>query len=250
MVMVGLGFNSFSVHAAGSPTISSINPTSVPIDSTYDATMVVIYGTNFDQDSYIVFDGVRGIAINPDSQSITGLVFHVPTSTTVGSHTIQVGERNSSLPLSNSVSLTTTVTPKASLSSDDKALLDQISSLLTQINTVKGQIASTQPASGRATSQSTTGPGYGSTSGSAPSSVSGLPSSAQNYSGGALSGAVVSAGANISLERNLKYGYRDAQTGGDVTKLQIFLKTNTSYVIGGLNYKQKIISKHCNWKIS
>ncbi|MEK7089284.1 MAG: IPT/TIG domain-containing protein, partial [Patescibacteria group bacterium] len=150
-VMVAVfGFNYVPVHAVGSPAISRISPTSVPIDSTYDATRVIIYGLNFDQDSYVAFDGIRGIAINPDSQSATGLLFYVPTSTTVGVHTIQVGQRNSYLPLSNSISLTTTVTPKAATSADDKALLNQITLLLTQINATKAQLGSVQSATGQA----------------------------------------------------------------------------------------------------
>ena len=75
MMVAVFGFNYVPVHAVGSPAISRISPTSVPIDSTYDATRVIIYGLNFDQDSYVAFDGIRGIAINPDSQSATGLYF-------------------------------------------------------------------------------------------------------------------------------------------------------------------------------
>lgn len=213
-VIVVLGLNSTAVRAIGSPTITSISPSSVPIDSTYDATMVRVYGANFDQDSYISLDG-GGITINPDSQSISGLIFHVPTSTIVGVHTLQVGERNSSLPLSNSVSLTLTVTPKAATSAEDKALLDQITSLLTQINTTKGQLATTQSATGQSTSGSSAGSGSYSSGSSASSGSSG---GASSYTGGTT-------GSCVNLLNNLKYGMRDAKANGDVFVLQKFLQT-------------------------
>lgn len=82
------------------PAISFITPNSVAPGAT-----VYVYGSNFDQYSFIAYDGNYGLTIYPTSQSATYLSFTVPTNTSVGSHTIQVGQKASSLPNSNSVSL-------------------------------------------------------------------------------------------------------------------------------------------------
>jgi len=97
-----LGSN-FSIARADSqaPLISYISPTSANVGNT-----IYVYGSNFDQTTFVAWDGTYGQAITPTLISATSLSFIVPSNTSMGSsHTIQVGQKASSLPLSNSVSL-------------------------------------------------------------------------------------------------------------------------------------------------
>lgn len=169
-----MGFGYLPVQAVGSPVISSINPTIVFIDSTEGARTVQVNGANFDQDSYVLLDGATGTTINPSSQSASGLVFLVPTTIPLGTHSLQVGERNSSLPFSNSFTLTVSSTQKAT---DGQSLLDQINALLSQITATQSQITQLQKG------------------GSAAGQYSGAPSCLQ-------------------LSGNLTYRSRDGATGG------------------------------------
>ena len=105
------------------PTISYINPTSATPGS-----VVMVYGTNFDQNSLVAFDSSspQNQNISPSSgypvnvataPGVTALAFTVPANVTVGTHTIQVLEHvfqsNGTLPMSNSVPLTLTAATPA-----------------------------------------------------------------------------------------------------------------------------------------
>lgn len=92
------------------PTISYITPTSAVAGDT-----VMIYGTNFGVSTYVMFDtwGVvypnSGYPVNVAvAPGTTALAFTVPLNTSVGSHTIQVGNKGSSFGSSNGVSLNVT----------------------------------------------------------------------------------------------------------------------------------------------
>ncbi len=89
-----------NVVSSQNPTISSMSPTSAFVGGS-----VHIYGTNFTNKTYIsVNNGSQ--TITPNSISPTAITFSVPSNLSVGSHTIQVGETGSGLPLSNPVYLT------------------------------------------------------------------------------------------------------------------------------------------------
>lgn len=85
------------------PTVSYIGPSTVsPGDTVY------VYGTNFDQHTFIGLDGNYGTAIQPTSINLispTSLSFTVP-SLGIGSHTLAVAEKAGPWPLSNSVNMT------------------------------------------------------------------------------------------------------------------------------------------------
>jgi PKD repeat protein len=87
----------------GAPTITSISPTSAAAGST-----VSVFGTNFDQYTFVALDGSYGQAITPSLVSPTELTFVIPTNTAAGTHTVQVSEKAGSFPLSNAVYLTVT----------------------------------------------------------------------------------------------------------------------------------------------
>ncbi len=94
------------------PTISSITPTTVAPGGT-----VTLFGSNFDQYTYIALDGSYGQSITPTLLSATSLSFVVPTSIPTGTHSVQVGETQASIfSLSNSVTVTV-VAPVISLPS-------------------------------------------------------------------------------------------------------------------------------------
>lgn len=98
----------FSVIAATTPqapTISYITPTSAAVGAT-----VYVYGTNYDQNTFVAIDGASGQSVTPtliasDSTSKSALSFVVP-ALAAGTHTVAVNEKGGSFPLSNSVALT------------------------------------------------------------------------------------------------------------------------------------------------
>ncbi len=96
----------FTVGASASrgPTLSYITPTKVK-----GGDKVYVYGTNFNQSTYVAFDGNYGLTIWPDNAPGAGsqiLTFTVPLNTAAGTHSVQVAEKGSSYPLSSSVNLT------------------------------------------------------------------------------------------------------------------------------------------------
>lgn len=98
------------VSTPQNPVITSISPsTSVTV-----GTIVYLYGRNFDQSSYIAWDGSSGTSINPTLISSSYLSFVVPSYASIGSHTVQVGQKAS--PLDNSVANTVTLNVIASQS--------------------------------------------------------------------------------------------------------------------------------------
>ncbi|PIR46395.1 MAG: hypothetical protein COV08_00485 [Candidatus Vogelbacteria bacterium CG10_big_fil_rev_8_21_14_0_10_49_38] len=69
---------------------------------------VWVYGTNFNENTYVTLDGTN-IPIWPNNAPARGtgvLSFNIPSGVSSGTYTVQVGEKGSSFPLSNSVSLT------------------------------------------------------------------------------------------------------------------------------------------------
>jgi len=85
------------------PTISSIAPTTV-----YPGATVYVYGSNFDNASVVALDGTYGQAVNPTSVTQGGgsLAFVLPANVGVGTHSVQIEEKASNFPPSNSVTLT------------------------------------------------------------------------------------------------------------------------------------------------
>ncbi|MDO8552845.1 MAG: peptidoglycan-binding domain-containing protein [bacterium] len=93
----------FTVVASQAPTISYINPTSAKVGGT-----VWVYGANFNQNTYVAFDGDFGQVIYPDNAPASGtgvFSFTVPSNASTGSHTIQVNEKGATFPSSGSVTL-------------------------------------------------------------------------------------------------------------------------------------------------
>jgi hypothetical protein len=85
------------------PTISSISPISVT-----QGGQVTIVGSNFDNSTYVLFDGdTQAEGISAFSHTSATLTFAVPFSATIGVHTVQVLETSSS-PKSNSLNLNVT----------------------------------------------------------------------------------------------------------------------------------------------
>jgi hypothetical protein len=92
----------FTVASQG-PTLSYITPTTVKVGDT-----VWVYGRNFNFSTYATLDGTN-VPIYPSAtpDGKTGVFsFVVPSGASAGTHTLQVGEKGSSFPLSNSVNLT------------------------------------------------------------------------------------------------------------------------------------------------
>ncbi|MBI2409795.1 IPT/TIG domain-containing protein [Candidatus Kaiserbacteria bacterium] len=83
------------------PAITSLNASSASFGST-----IFVYGSNFDSTTYIALDGSAGQTITPAFISSSILSFVVPSSVSLGTHTIQVNNKASAFPLSNSVTLT------------------------------------------------------------------------------------------------------------------------------------------------
>jgi len=95
-----VSFTLTTSSVATGPTISSLTPASAPVGGT-----VTISGSNFDQYSFIALDGAFGLTVYLTSQTTTSLGFTIPTNVGVGSHTLQVGEKAGSTPLSNPLTL-------------------------------------------------------------------------------------------------------------------------------------------------
>lgn len=100
-VLAAVGLNIANADT-GAPVISSISVSSANLGQT-----IYIYGSNFNQNSFVALDAPYGLSVNATvAQSGTSLGFVLPTGAGYGTHTVQVGEKASSLPLSNSVQLT------------------------------------------------------------------------------------------------------------------------------------------------
>jgi len=85
--------------SAAAPYITGTDSTGIIVPGAN----VVVNGQNFDSGSYIDLDGTQTLL--PYYYSATSLSFALPTSVSVGSHTIWVGEKASSV-TSNKVTLT------------------------------------------------------------------------------------------------------------------------------------------------
>jgi len=97
------------------PTVMSVYPTSAPVGS-----VVTVAGSNFDQATFIGFDGIYGTAVQPTSitlNSTISLSFVVPSSLSIGNHTLAVAQKAGPWNLSNPVSLNVTSSSQTSNSS-------------------------------------------------------------------------------------------------------------------------------------
>ncbi len=95
------------------PTISRLSPSTVQ-----NGTTVYLYGTNFDQNTFVAIDGTYGLAITPTLISSTELSFVIPNTYTAGTtHTVQVGEKGGGVSLSNTLVFTVTNAVSMNLSS-------------------------------------------------------------------------------------------------------------------------------------
>lgn len=85
------------------PTLSSISPNSGKVGA-----VIYVYGSNFNSNTYVAFDG-NNIPIWPANSPGAGssmFSFAIPAGTASGVHYLQVGEKGSNFPLTNSVILT------------------------------------------------------------------------------------------------------------------------------------------------
>jgi len=128
---------SMSVTMAGSqaPTVSYIGPTPVAVGGT-----VYVYGTNFDQNTFVGLDGVNGSAIQPSSITLispTSLSFVLPSTVGVGTHTLGVAEKAGPWSLSNSVPLSVVKSSARTTTANNRAL---IQSLIRQLRQLMKQI--------------------------------------------------------------------------------------------------------------
>ena len=128
------------------PVISYVTPTTVQAGKT-----AIIYGNNFDSTSVVIFDGTYGITINPDAgypvnvataAGTEALAFKVPAGTSAGAHTVAVAQKASSLPSSNAVTLTVSVStdvippcPTGQVQSDRGCVVPVTSSLRSFVTT-------------------------------------------------------------------------------------------------------------------
>ncbi len=183
------------VATAQSPVISYISPNTAAVGDT-----VYIYGSNFDQYSFVSIDGNYGPLVATKFISATSLSFVVPSNTSLGSHSIQIGQKGSSLLNSNSISVTvansnsqqsTNLQTSPSNTNDIQSLLQQIQTLQNQVNSLKSQTGNTATPSGNQ-------PATGSED--------------------------VPVNACLDLSNSLTYRSRDVSTGGDVSALQDFLQ--------------------------
>src|SRR3989344_4958887 len=102
------------VAGTSAPTISYLNPTSATVGST-----ISVHRTNFSLKSFVALDGDSGPSVSPTVHSSTRLAFVLPSSLTVGTHSVQVGEKAGNLPLSNPAPLTIISAPHQTASALD-----------------------------------------------------------------------------------------------------------------------------------
>lgn len=90
------------------PTVSTpvITGLSTPASAITPGTKIVVSGYNFDSNSLIELDGNQALGITPVSYSPTSLVFVLPTSWGVGTHSVRVVQMKVSNVMSNSVTFT------------------------------------------------------------------------------------------------------------------------------------------------
>ena len=94
-----------AVTSVSAPTVSYISPSSATIGGT-----VYVYGTNFNQNTFVALDGSSGQSITPTLVSGTSLRFIIPTNTSIGTHTLAVNMMAGGFPLSSSVPLNVVAT--------------------------------------------------------------------------------------------------------------------------------------------
>ncbi len=102
-IPVTLTVTSSAQFQAQAPTVSYINPTSASVGAT-----VYVYGTNFNNATFVGLDGAYGTAIQPSSMTIispNALSFVVPSSLAVGTHSLGVAEKAGPWNLSSPVTL-------------------------------------------------------------------------------------------------------------------------------------------------
>lgn len=97
---------------APTPTISSLSSYSVPAGN-----QIVVYGINFDQNTYVQMDGRSGISITPTSITSNYFTLAIPASTYPSTHSIQVGQTNG-VSWSNSSPVNITVTDSTPVASN------------------------------------------------------------------------------------------------------------------------------------
>jgi hypothetical protein len=162
------------------PTISYVSPLAlIPGDK------LNIYGSNFNRYTFAMMDGVTGL--DASSYTSTRLLVTIPSSASIGSHTVQVSEKGSSFGLSNSGSFSVMSSQtNTDTTSTLQALLDKIKALQAQLADLTS----------------------GSSSELAPNTNGMLTSSC------------------VHLVHELTYRSRDIYTNGDVSALQDFLQAN------------------------
>jgi hypothetical protein len=114
---------------ANAPTVSYLSPTSAPVGST-----VYVYGTNFDSATFVGLDGIYGTAIQPSAITVvspTELSFVVPSSLSIGAHTLAAAEKAGSWPLSSWITLNVVETPQAPTASSNPRPTSQAPAPLT-----------------------------------------------------------------------------------------------------------------------
>ncbi len=114
-LLIAFGFVfSFSPMFASAqviPTVSYIGPSTAGVGD-----RVFVYGSNFDSETIVVFNGINGTYILQPSIAVvdpTSLSFLIPSSLRVGNHTLAVTQRMSQWGLSSSVNLKIISKPQA-----------------------------------------------------------------------------------------------------------------------------------------
>ncbi len=189
------------------PTIYRIEPASAQVGTT-----VYVYGSNFNNATFVGIDGASGTAIQPTDINLISsskLSFVVP-SLSIGSHTIGVAEKAGPYDLSSPLSLniisekqTTINNINTSINTQTNTItsLDQqktIEQLLAQIYALQSQLVQLQSAGN---------------------------TNAQNVETPFNSNSNSNSNICIALSNNLSYRSRDSYTNGEVSALQDFLQS-------------------------
>lgn len=122
-VFAAVGFGYSSTAFAADPAISSLSPSSVPLDQGYAATQVTAYGSGFDADTVLYIPSLNGelimtadgTKIIPDAQTATALVFHVPATMPLGSYPVYATRPGLTLRNPAVIFLTSSQPPKVTL---------------------------------------------------------------------------------------------------------------------------------------
>ena len=90
------------------PTVSYVGPKTASVGDT-----IYVYGTNYNQNTFVYLNGDYGPVVTTKYISPTSLSFVIPSNASVGTHSVFVNEKGSSFPTGSPVSLSIIATPQA-----------------------------------------------------------------------------------------------------------------------------------------